>query len=320
MKRTTIATIAGLLLAAAAALPAPAAEELRITYAAPNAIYWDTDIALEKGYFKAEGFEPKIIPLQSSVSSTQQLLSGDTHLSGGSPEPIIQAYMRGASDVALLTAGCNKVDWFFVVTPDIKTMADLKGKKIGVSAMRGGESTLVRQMLDRAGLKYGTDYTFIQVGISPLKYAAMIKGSIAGAALFQPSGYLALSKGMKELVDMSELAAYPFPIFAVSRKWAAAGDRAARVIRALHKAQTFLHDPANRKEATAILAKYTKAAPGLAEKTVAYYLDKAKLYNTDTKLDRAGLARLVDIMIEQQLLAKKPTKVEELMFTAAQLK
>ena len=327
MTRTRTTALAGCIAAglfagliAGLAGPATAAEEMRITFAAPNAIYWDTDVAIEKGFFKEQGFDVKQVALVTSVAAAQQLISGSTNVAGGSPEPIIQAYMRGEKDVGLLSAGCNKIDWTFVVTPDIKTLADLKGKKIGVSSIHGGESTLVRQMLDQAGLKYGKDYTYIQIGISPLKYAAMAKGTIAGAALFQPSGFLAVSKGMKELVDMSKMPSYPFPVFAVSRTWAAANKHGERVVAALQKAQKFIHDPANRKEATAILTKYTKTSPALAEKTAAFYLGPADIYNTDSKIDRKGLERLVDIMAEQGLLKAKPKSVDELVLPYAGLK
>ena len=308
---------AGLLIALAA--PAPA-EELKVTFAAPNAIYWDTDVAIAKGFFKEQGFDVKQVALVTSVAAAQQLISGSTNLSGGSPEPIIQAYMRGEKDVGLLTAGCNKIDWTFNVTPDIKKLTDLKGKKIGVSSIHGGESTLVRQMLDKAGLKYGKDYTYIQIGISPLKLAAMLKGTISGAALFQPSGFLAETKGLKSIVDMSKIPSYPFPVFSVSRAWAKQNKRGERVVAALQKAQAFIHDPAHRDEATAILAKYTKAAPALAKKVADFYLGPSDIYNTDAKIDRKGLERLVDIMAEQGLLKAKPKSVDELVLPYAGLK
>jgi NitT/TauT family transport system substrate-binding protein len=310
---------AGLLAALGNAAPA-AAEELRITFAAPNAIYWDTDVAIEKGFFKEQGFEVKRVTLVTSVAAAQQLISGTTNLAGGSPEPVIQAYMRGEKDVGLLTAGCNKIDWTFNVTPDVKTLADLKGKKIGVSSIHGGESTLVRQMLAKAGLKFGKDYTYIQIGISPLKLAAMLKGSVSGAALFQPSGFTAESKGLKSIVDMSKLPSYPFPVFSVSRTWAKQNKRGERVVAALRKAQAWVHQPANRAEATAILAKYTKASPALAKKVVDFYLGPSDIYNTDARIDRKGLTRLLDIMVEQGLLKAKPKSVDELVLPYAGLK
>lgn len=308
---------AGLLAAFAGRAPA---EELKVTFAAPNAIYWDTDVAIDKGFFKEQGFDVKRVALVTSVAAAQQLISGTTNLAGGSPEPIIEAYMRGEKDVGLLTAGCNKIDWTFNVTPGIKTIADLKGKKIGVSSIHGGESTLVRQMLDKAGLKYGKDYTFIQVGISPLKLAAMIRGSIAGAALFQPSGFLAETKGLKALVDMSKLPSYPFPVFSVSRAWAKQNRHGARVVAALQKAQAFIHDPAHRAEATAILAKFTKTTPALAKKVADFYLGPSDIYNTDAKIDRKGLERLIGIMMKQGLLKSRPKSVDELVLPYAGLK
>jgi hypothetical protein len=44
----------------------PTPEKLVISYVPGNAIYWDIDVAIEKGFFKDEGFAPEVVIFQSS--------------------------------------------------------------------------------------------------------------------------------------------------------------------------------------------------------------------------------------------------------------
>ena len=69
-----------------AALAAPAtAEELKVTFAAPNAIYWDTDVAIDKGFFKEQGFDVKRVALVTSVAAASLVIlaSALTYVFGG---------------------------------------------------------------------------------------------------------------------------------------------------------------------------------------------------------------------------------------------
>ena len=51
-------------------------EKLVISYVPGNAIYWDIDVAIEKGFFKSEGFAPEVVIFQSSPQSIQLLVAG----------------------------------------------------------------------------------------------------------------------------------------------------------------------------------------------------------------------------------------------------
>ncbi len=54
---------------------AAAEDPLKISYVPGNAIYWDIDTAIDKGFFRDEGFAPEIVVFQSSAQSIQLLIS-----------------------------------------------------------------------------------------------------------------------------------------------------------------------------------------------------------------------------------------------------
>jgi NitT/TauT family transport system substrate-binding protein len=287
------------------ALPAQS-EELRLTYARPNAVYWDIDVAIEKGFFKEEGFETKSIRLQSSVGSTQALIAGTTNVAATNPEPIITSFEKGATDNAIFLAPVTTIAWSFVGNKDIKTFADLKGKRVGVSALKGGETGLIELLAEKHGLKR-SDFSYIRVGITPLKFKALSSGAIGAAVLFQPTGLLAISTGMNNLANFLELTTYQYPVYAVNRKWAMEKDRGARLARAIIKAQKFIQDPANKAEAMKILAKYTRKSPAIVEATYDLFLNKARMYSHNGRIDKAGLNRLIGIMLKSKTLKSKPS-------------
>ncbi len=289
--------LAAILLVAGLATEAQTAEKLTLSYVTGNAIYWDLNVAQDRGFFRDEGFETSFVALQSSPSAIQQVIVGAVHLAASSPEPVIDAVQRGGTDVGILVAPSAGVDWTMNVRPEITSLTALKGKRIGVSALKGGEPLLVRRLLAQAGLERN-DYVLIQIGVSPLKLAALQKASIDAAPLLPPSGFVADANGLPIIADFSKLQGYPYPVYATSRKWAQNGDNGKRASRAIAKAQAWLHEPANKAEAIAIMRKYTKQNDTIAEKTYQLYFGRNGFYLKDAAVDLVGLRRLLTTMKE----------------------
>src|SRR3984893_7885342 len=98
MKPLRIAGMAGaLLLASLFGAGSLRAQELRPpeklvnSYVPGNAIYWDIDVAIEKSFFKDEGFAPEVVIFQSSPQSIQLLVAGEVQLAGAQPEALLAA-------------------------------------------------------------------------------------------------------------------------------------------------------------------------------------------------------------------------------------
>lgn len=274
-----------------------APEKLLISAAVGNAIYWDMFCAVENGYFKNEGFEPHYVSMTSSANSTQNLVAGAVNIQGGSPEPAVNAITRGAK-IGILAAASARSSGLLMARPEIKSLSDLKGKLIGVSALKGGEMWQLRKMLAARGLT-PKDYQVLQVGISPLKLAALKRGSIAASILLQPSAALAEEAGMHALLDFWDLETYPYPVWTVGRAWASQKDHGKRVSRALAKAHDFLNDPANKAKAIAILQKTTKRSEKIAAATYKIMIEQEHFFVPGAKVDIAGMKRLFAAMRDE---------------------
>lgn len=270
-----------------------------------NSLYWDLDVAIEKGFFKEAGFEPEANRMQSSPFSIQQAITGAYQIAASQPEPFVAAVERGASNLGALAAPMNRADWYLSAQKDVKSVADLKGKVIGVSALRNSEVWLTVQLLEKAGLKKG-DYDFLVVGVTPQKMAALNKGSIAATVLFQPTATLAAQGGFHTLASYAQLRTYPPVLYVVNKEWAAKDNAGKRAATAVRKAHEWLWNSANKVEAIQILNKYTKQPDAILGKVYDDYFLTQKSYSRTGEIEISGLNNALADMAEDGEIIKKP--------------
>src|SRR5580692_2539688 len=185
MKSASVAL--SIVIAVLSSLPAaaPELEPLAMSYLTGNAIAWDLDVAMEKGFFKAEGYDGRPVVFQNAPQSAQMLITGEVQLGTGQLAPFLLALRSGARDIAVIAAPADRPDWFINVRPEIKSIADLKGKFVATAALQVGETWLAAKWLNQQGLA-PQDFGFLVVGTTALKFAALQRGSVAAAIMFQP--------------------------------------------------------------------------------------------------------------------------------------
>jgi ABC-type nitrate/sulfonate/bicarbonate transport system substrate-binding protein len=299
----------GALLGTAAVLARPAllraAEPLVIGYVPANAIHWIGSVLIDKGFLKEEGFDVSPSVFQSAPQAIQQLIGGGYQVASAQPEPVVAAIERGGATIGAFTAPANTPDWTLNVQPDIKQLADLKGKTIGVSALNSSEVWLTNALMEKAGLHKG-DFNYITSGTSPLKITALERGAIAAAILFQPSAELARRQGFPPIASYAGLRRYPSILYSMSKDWASKGGAGLRVSRAFEKGHAWLWDPNNKAEAIAILAKYTKREADICAAVYDQYFVTDKLYSRRGEIDMAGFNEALTDMTTATDILKAP--------------
>jgi ABC-type nitrate/sulfonate/bicarbonate transport system substrate-binding protein len=281
----------------------PAPEKLVISYVPGNAIYWDIDVAIEKGFFKDETFAPEVVIFQSSPQSIQLLVAGEVQLAGAQPEALLAAVVHGAKGFAVISSPAERPDWFLVGRPEINTLADLKGKFFGTGGLQLGENWWTWKALAKASVA-PTDITMLVVGTSAQKFAALQRGSIAFTVLFQPTAQVAVAEGMNVLYRFSDGEAFPSILYSVATGWAQQGGHGIRLARALKRAHDWLYDPGNRGEAIAILQKYTKREPGQLAPIYDLYVGKDAILSRDGAVVVADVDKVIAQMAENGAIPK----------------
>src|SRR5438045_1750111 len=126
----------------------------------PNVVHLTPYVADAFGYFKDENFTVELVRFDGGVGSLRASASGAIDLAGTSTEPVVDAIANGA-DVKIIYTYAPLVDVSFAVGPGIKSMADLKGKKMGIQEPGGFADVMTRIVLKKAGLD-PKDVSFVQ--------------------------------------------------------------------------------------------------------------------------------------------------------------
>ncbi|HEX6435886.1 MAG TPA: ABC transporter substrate-binding protein [Candidatus Binatia bacterium] len=199
-----IGVLSLILLAALVCGVAHAADRIRIGYSGvtvSNAMLWVTD---EGKLFHKNGIDPQILYLRTTLGQTA-MIAGEVDMCVYSGSLLSSARLQGA-DVVMVTSFLDKPLYRLVVRPEIKTVADLKGKRLGITRFGTVTDSMTRLLVGKLGLDPDKDVSYIQVGDVPILLASLTAGKTIDGAIIQPPYYLkALASGMRVLVNMQEM-------------------------------------------------------------------------------------------------------------------
>ena len=154
----------------------------------------------------------------------------------------------------MIAAVVNKGLQRIIARSDIKTPAELKGKRIGVTRIGAVSHSVLLMMLPRWKMTVN-DVQVMQVGSSPNMLAALDKGGIDAAVLTIPSMFVAEDRGYRVLVDMGDSDIYYLQtIIATTRNYVKSNrDRVLRFLRGYLEGLAFVKQ--HKKETVDIVRK-----------------------------------------------------------------
>ena len=258
--------------ATATAAPKAVCAAKKITIAVPvtppNVVHLTPYVADAFGYFKDENLTVELVRFEGGVGSLRAAASGGITLAGTSSEPVVDAIANGA-DVKILYSYAPNVDVSFVVGPGIKTMADLKGKKMGVQEPGGFADVMTRIVLKKAGID-PKDVTFIQTTTAG-RVQQLVAGQTDTAVLHidqtkvvqKANPQISVLANMWEVLSEYQYAVYIAPAESVKNDAATLEC----TIRALMRANRAMYDAANRQKIIDIAVKEAKLDAQIAGDT-----------------------------------------------------
>ncbi len=167
-------------------------------------------VAAANGYCEKNGLKCELKTIPAAPLGIQTLMSGDIDVAFGPAEVVIQAFNKGA-DLKIIGSGSRGNIFYLMAGAHIETpnaakgypavMADLKGKKIGVTARGSGAEFQLLDMLKGAGLS-GSDVTIVPVGAPNTALPAIANKQIDALMLFSPmDGFCVAMKVCRIIVD-----------------------------------------------------------------------------------------------------------------------
>ena len=226
---------------------AVAGAELPVITVAMVSTSWNTNlpvaVARGAGFLKEEGLEVRPVILSSSGPIMMALLmSGQTDLVVAGAVAILRGISHGAPVVAV-SGYLSRISYALMSAKGLKTVADLKGKTIGITGVGGmGEFTVV-EALRRNGLVKDRDFTVLNIEGGPAaRMAALKSGKVQAVPLTSGQRVQAEKEGYVVLLDTREaLPELPSTIVASTRQFAKANpDKVIKLLKALEKAMELI--------------------------------------------------------------------------------
>jgi ABC-type nitrate/sulfonate/bicarbonate transport system substrate-binding protein len=185
--------------AAASSLAADAPKKMRLAYAGWEIGTAVAYIGVDAGLFKKSGIEIEELPIRDTLSAgVQSLLGVDLLIGFGNPLAVLQPVAGGAG-IAVIGSHVSFDQYGMGVASAIGEVKDLKGKKVGVSALGARSDLAARVMLRRAGLDPSKDVEMVAAGLAPARALALTKNLVQGVPLNQQVAAEAQKLGIKVL-------------------------------------------------------------------------------------------------------------------------
>lgn len=243
-------------LAVSGALPAQAADANTVTIMVGGInkiIYLPAKLTEALGYFKDEGLQVELQSQPAGVDAENQLIAGAVQGVVGFYDHTIDLQAKGKEVEAIAVFGKVPGEVELVSTkaaPSFKSMADAKGKTLGVTGLGSSTDFLTRYLALRQGVE-SKDYSLLPVGAGNTFIAAIKQDRIQAGMTTEPTVSQMLKTGeAKVLVDMrteeGTRAAlgglYPAPSLYVSNAWADSHkEQATKLAHAFAKTMQYIH-------------------------------------------------------------------------------
>jgi len=312
MKSTLLRATCASVVLLACATSASAAEKVRLIIfqsASSLASY----VAEDQGIFKKHGLDVSIKPTPNSTYMMTNLIDGKYDIASSAFDNFI-AYNEGQtknktknkSDLVVFM-GATTQNLPVIVSPDIKSLADLKGQAVGVDAPNTAFAFVLYKILEKNGLQM-SDYKIVPVGGTTKRWEAMQEGKVKAAIISGAYATQAQAKGFKRMADSQKvLGVYQGSSLGAQRDWLQKNrSTAVAFVRANMEA---LHWAADKKNHAAAAKSLQKRIKGMSDKaalsTVARVTQgKPGGLTLDGKINDEGLKQVIALR-EQYATPKK---------------
>jgi ABC-type nitrate/sulfonate/bicarbonate transport system substrate-binding protein len=180
-----------------------AQEPIRIVYSSVNPHALLVSIAEKRGLYAKYGLSSVLVYVPGGSTAIQALISGDADVAQLTGAPGVTANLRGA-DILYIAMSDDRMAYQLVTRPQVRNVADLKGKRFGISRFGSSSEFGVRTLLKRVGID-PKDVTILQIGNETERLVALKSGNIDASVFNAPFGSEAKKFDFNVLADAAAL-------------------------------------------------------------------------------------------------------------------
>jgi ABC-type nitrate/sulfonate/bicarbonate transport system substrate-binding protein len=310
-----LALVAALALALAA-LPAaatPTPQRPTIHVGSPQKVssQWPFWMAVQRGTFAALNLDVDFDVTRTEPLTLQYLASNSIDVAITTPGIALTAVEAGAR-IAVIGGLQNRMTYYLVGRPDVRTLVDLRGKSVGVDQVRGALPAIAKALIAPSGLVADQDYELRVTGAQSERYAALAASQTDATILAPPFDSRARADGFNVLADsLHDLPPMQWNAYIVERGWAEAHrDALANFLAALRVSAQWLYEPANREEAINRLSAELNVDESIIRGDYAFLVEQNHVFSADANYDRQGVEAYLPLFAAEGLIPSPPPPLE----------
>lgn len=229
--------------------------KLAVSTATPhNTPLW---VAKDKKIFDKHGVDVQMIFVMGGALVSQMLAAGEIQVAANAPAALV-SLIAGGQDIAMFLGISNTSPFTLMTQPNIKTAADLRGKRLGTARFGGSSHVSALIALDHLKLDVKRDKVILmQTGLDPERMAALEQKGLDAAMLQRLATKTMTSKGFNPLLNLTEAKIpYQNTVLAARRDYMAANPKVfENFTRALIEGYAYVFDKENKQAVKEVLAK-----------------------------------------------------------------
>jgi NitT/TauT family transport system substrate-binding protein len=258
------------------------AERVKLGLPSKSMGYLPLFVAMNRGFFKDENIDLEVVMMLPDIAHNA-LFRGEIDYHGAA-DSALRLAAKGAP-IKSVFFSARLPNYFLMAKPQFKSVAELKGKYIGISRFGGTTDLAARVAFGKNGLDPQRDVVLIMIGLPSTRLAALMAGSVDATIANPPDNVLLKQKGFTELLFLGDAIEFPSNGFATTEKrLTEQRDQVKRVLRALYRGLAFSRErPA---DAIALIEREWRLDPAVARESYASVL---KSISNDGTASEAGL-------------------------------
>ncbi|MGB7951084.1 MAG: ABC transporter substrate-binding protein [Candidatus Binatia bacterium] len=264
-KALIVSTVSISVAVATLAAPAFCADKIKFALPGNSMGYLPLFVAVHRGFFKDEGIDielPRLIPAMAQNA----LMSGEVQYHGLADSGLRLA-ARGAP-IRAIFYGADRPMYYLVAQKEIGSVAELKGKRVGVSQFGGTSDLSARLALKHFGVEPERDALIIQIGSEGIRMAALRAGSVAAIIVPVPAVVLLKREGFNEISFVGDVVEFASNGYSTTeQRLKEHPQEVKKVVRALYRGLRFAKE--HPEETIGVIQKEWKVEPDVAKESYA---------------------------------------------------
>jgi NitT/TauT family transport system substrate-binding protein len=168
-------------------------------------------IAQAAGLFEREQIAVEIVNQRDEERAVPDIVSGATPIGTPNAPSLIFSALDG-SDIVIAGGLLNRPGFFLAANPSIATVADLRGKRVGINQPRRMAGMVMLALLRKWGFAIETDLKVVDSGVNDKSFEVLMEGQIDAALLPPEKAFLAEAEGLRIIADSLDLDCHWVPL------------------------------------------------------------------------------------------------------------